>query len=166
MSAMKLTVRVLLLSPVLVAGCAGDGVSAPSLKPRAVETKQTTSRPVAPAPLQPADAALINLINTLVASANEGNNAFQNAVGPGTPVILAGRSAPRGSEAWIAAQLRLSQLEAARAKTTLALGDIDTLLIKRVETGGNGIAELRATQVQVAAMADAQTRALDTLRVK
>jgi hypothetical protein len=155
-----------LLFVVATACAASEGVS-PSLLPRAAEAMAEVPSPAAAPPVmtpQPADPALSAKIAELIGQANLGDVAFQNAAANAASLISAGRNAPKASEAWVRAEEEISNLESARARTTAALGAIDALLLQQLDISGNGIAELRAAQSLIEAMANAQTLRLSEFR--
>ena len=116
-----------LLAFPLLAGCAQQG-DFPSLLPRPVE-RLSTDEPVRPAPIVAADPALDARISELLAIARKGEADFEAAL-PATRARAAEAGAAE-SESWVVAQQALSRLEAARAETVIALGDLDRLALAR-----------------------------------
>jgi hypothetical protein len=149
------------LLPALAAtGCALRG-PCPSLAPRPAETAYASEDERQPTP-QPDDPALAREIDRLAAEARSGAAEFDAAF----PAAQAAANAAgaSGSDSWIEAQQALSRVEAARARTTAALADLDRLGIERTSAGtlGDGDSErLRRAMAEIQALADSQ---LDRLR--
>ena len=70
-------------------------------------------------------AGLRDQLASLVGQARAGDAAYQAARGPAERAAAA--AGPLRSESWISAQQALSALEAARAATLKAMGDIDAI---------------------------------------
>lgn len=104
-------------------GCASTS-DFPSLAKRPFESV------VAPgAPEQtviPADTALLTRIAGITARAADARPAFESALKSGAAIIARGSGAARGSEAWVLAQMEVSQIERSRAPITSALAELDT----------------------------------------
>ncbi|MFD1612344.1 hypothetical protein ACFSCW_11070 [Sphingomonas tabacisoli] len=156
--------RLLILAPVMLAGCTGQAIG-PSLAKRPVEG-QSFDEPArtAAAPVV-ADAGLLSRIADLVARAQAGQRAFADLL-PRAREAASGAGA-EGSEGWIAAQQLLSALESARAPSTQALGELDALLAERVNTGKeDGLNELQGADTQVSTLVDAQQSELASIRAR
>lgn len=156
--------RLLVLAPLMLAGCTGQAIG-PSLAKRPVEG-QSFDEPVrtsaAPAV---ADTGLRGRIADLVARARAGQRAFSDVLPRAREA--ASSAGAEGSEGWIAAQQLLSALESARAPSTQALGELDTLLAERVNTGKeDGLAELQAADTQVSTIVDTQQSELVAIRAR
>jgi hypothetical protein len=113
----------------LIAGCAVEGPF-PSLAQRGVERERPTE-PVRPSPDVAADAALQTRVAELLALARQGDRDFDAAFGR-AEAVARGAGAP-DSDSWIAAQQQISRVEAARAETMRALGDLDQLALQRAD---------------------------------
>jgi hypothetical protein len=152
----------ILLPLALAAACAAPGPY-PSLAPRPAEKAYANEDERQPTP-QPDDPALAREIERLVAAARGGAAEFDAAL----PAAEAAASAAgaSGSDSWVEAQQALSRLEAARARTTAALADLDRLGVERSSagtlSGGDGNA-LRAATAELQALADAQAERLRRL---
>jgi hypothetical protein len=158
----RLSLLPCLLPCLLTAGCAATDAG-PSLQRRPVETQGLETPERRPAPSAPAGAALATRIAALRAQAEAAHRDFLSlAAEAGT----AGAAAPPvGSEAWVAAQQRLSTLEARRGPAVAALADIDSLIIAGlVRSDDAGIAELEAAQADLARMIAAQDAAIAAIR--
>lgn len=151
-----------ILTLALVAGCAQPG-DFPSLKPRPVE-QLTTDEPVRTAPAVAADPALDARIAELLAQARRGEADFEAALPTARRRVAAAGAAE--SEGWVVAQQALSRLEAARAETVIALGDLDRLALAQAGQPANSAqyqALLQAVDT-VAAMARDQHAEVERLR--
>lgn len=151
-----------------VAACT-NGVSPPSLLPRAVEKQDNVaSRPPVPLSSAAASPALKRQIDELVEKVKAGDMVFTQTDRANGSLIAAGRNAPAGSEAWVVAQQAQSALEAARQDSTAALGEIEALLLERTQAAAGdptvgGVADLSAAQAEASAIIGRQTRRLREL---
>ena len=161
------------LAPALVvmacglAGCANPDMSAyPSLARRPIE------RQVAVVPPQPTSvptpavvsATVMEAVAALGRDADAGHSAFLSELAAGRAVVLAGRGAATGSEAWAAAEVALSRMEAARGPTMVALAELDRLTLEQLAAGdAAATAQFAAQQARVAQLAEDQTAALVAL---
>ncbi|HEX8261344.1 MAG TPA: hypothetical protein VF547_00555 [Allosphingosinicella sp.] len=150
------------LTLLLAAACAAPGPY-PSLAPRAAEKAYAGEDERQPTP-QADDPALAAEIDRLAAAARAGAADFDAALPAAQSAAAAAGAA--GSDSWIEAQQDLSRLEAARARTTAALADLDRLAVERASAGtlGEGDRErLRAATAEIQALADAQADRLRRL---
>jgi hypothetical protein len=111
----------------LLSGCADAGTY-PSLNPRPIElkAKEMLNEPAPTAPvLAPSNPALLAKIAGLVGQARDSDAAFRTALNEARSVVAAGAGKPGGSEAWVAAQLALSRVEAKRAPVGAVLAELD-----------------------------------------
>jgi hypothetical protein len=147
----------------LAAGCAAPGPY-PSLAPRPAEKAYADdSEERAPTP-QPDDPALASEIDRLLAEARAGAADFDAQLPTAQAAARAAGAA--GSDSWIEAQQALSRLEAARARTTVAVADLDRLAVERAGAGRLGDADsqrLRAATAEIQALTDAQADRLRRL---
>jgi len=147
----------------LAAGCAAPGPY-PSLAPRPAEKAYAEDAEERRPTPQPDDPALADEIDRLLAEAKAGASEFDSAL-PAAQAA-AGAAGASGSDSWIEAQQALSRLEAARARTTAALADLDRLAVERAGAGtlGPGDAErLRRATEEMQALADSQADRLRRL---
>ena len=158
---------ILLLSPLIaataLAGCAtGDMADYPSLAQRPIERQATVPPAPATAPVpQLVSATLAEAIRALASDADRGETAFRTALGEARSAGATGRGAAVGSEAWAQAQLALSRAEAARAPTTLALAELDRLMVVQGDEGNvAGLDAIATEQARVTALVAGQERAL------
>jgi len=121
----------LLVSLVLLAGCASASGDYPSLAQRPAERAQGTFTPDAPdaAPPLPVlpSADLAARLAELSRQADATHAEFRGA----TPAAerLASVAGSRGSDSWAAAEVALSDLDSIRSRTAVALADLDTLWV-------------------------------------
>ena len=142
-----------------------DGGHYRVLLPRASEIGHASpsKTPAQTVPPRPADVALLAQLSSLEAQAQAGQAAFVQQRAKMAAKVLAARSAPMLSEAWVDAQQALSALEAARGPTLIARGALDSLAIHAIDTGSPGAQEIESTQKRVAALADEQDRVLQNV---
>jgi hypothetical protein len=130
-----------------LSACAAQGPY-PSLAPRAIERglagglapapcldgdgAETQVAAVAPASV-PSDPQLRARLTALLAQARQGQSAFAEILPRASS--SAARAGAAGSDAWIAAQQEISRLESARARTSDALAELDSLGIRRPAGG-------------------------------
>jgi hypothetical protein len=135
------------LLPVIasLAACSHGALDPPSLAPRAAEAIDPRL-PVERAPVErPVGEGLRNRLANLVGQARAGDASYRAALG--TAEHAAAAAGPWHSESWISAQQALSALEAARAATTKAMGDIDAIAGDAVANkGAIGASDLIAVQ--------------------
>jgi hypothetical protein len=115
------------LAGALLAGCVTEGPF-PSLAPRPDE-RLAIEEPVREAPAVADDPALQTRIAALLGEARQGDRAFDADYG--AAARAAGRAAPTGSDAWMAAQQALSRVEAARGRTSDAATELHQLALER-----------------------------------
>ncbi len=147
----------------LAAGCAAPGPY-PSLAPRPAEKAYAEDAEERKPTPQPDDPALAGEIDRLLAEAKAGSADFDAALPAAETAAKASGAA--GSDSWMEAQQALSRLEAARARTTAALADLDRLAVERTSAGTLGAADaqrLRAATSEIQALADAQAERLRRL---
>ncbi len=156
----SLTIALALL---LAAGCAAPGPY-PSLAPRPAEQAYAEDAEERKPTPQPDDPALAGEIDRLRAEAKAGSADFDAALPAAEAAARASGAA--GSDSWMEAQQALSRLEAARARTTAALADLDRLAVERTSAGtlGEGDSErLRRATEEMQALSGAQADRLQRL---
>ena len=149
-------------------GCSSPKLAPPSLAPRAAEAIDPRLPVERALVVRPVTAGLTGRIAELLAEARSGEAAFRSALGPAQRAAAA--AGPARSESWIAAQLALSALEAARAPTTRALGDIDALagadIMARNGIGADDLAAIQQASAEAGALDAAQRAALAALSAR
>jgi hypothetical protein len=137
-----------------MAACSTPQGDFPSLSKRAYENAGPITEP---------DAAPAAVTNSLPASLSAQTNrllernriadaAFARARGPAESAARSGSGAAKGSEGWVQAQMVLSRLDASRADSVTALGEIDGLIaIERMKGADSGLVGLlEAVQAEIA----------------
>ena len=141
----------------------------PSLAKRPIETRDGNApSPVAVQPA-PADAALVRDVETLGVQATAADSAFKTELGKARGTVAAASGAEPASEAWVAAQMSISNTDAARYDSVAALASLDTLYVGRQDNPdasrvASDIAAIAPVRTRVLAIVDTQNDALDGLR--
>jgi hypothetical protein len=141
----------ILLLSTLLAGCAAPADTGyPSLLPRPIE-KRGFSEPERPTPVAAPDPVLDGRIAQEQAALAKANAAFDaGATTAERLAAKAGNAAP-GTEAWIAAQVALAELDTLRSATAGSLADIEQLAIDRASEGKPPYPALESLQAQAQA---------------
>jgi hypothetical protein len=154
----------------LLAGCAGTATSGgyPSLAKRPFESANPAAPSVA-ASAAPQDPALDAEVERLRAQVKAGADGFDRAYPKAEALAHAAASSAVSSEAWVAAQGAVSELEAARNDAVSALAALDTLYAARVDAIAAGTATGGAETIDTArgaalAVIDSQNDRLDALK--
>ena len=115
---------------------------------------------------RPATSTLVARLATLVEAARSGNAAFDSAASEAER-LAAAAGAPQ-SEGWIAAQQALTAAIAARKATASALGDIDALAARALQTQGgiapNDLAAIERAQSEVGALDARQAARIEAVQ--
>ncbi len=123
----------LLSLPLILSACASQPVNAPSLLPRAIETRPD-SPTVRDETVRP-DPSLDSKIAAGVATFDKAAAAFDAGKAALARRIEAGKGAAEGSERWLDAQQALGELQQLRTATDGAMTDIEALAIERASAG-------------------------------
>ena len=152
---------VLGLLTLALAACATSAVNEPSLTRRPAEAIDPRlpipSNPIA----GPVDATLAARLDAYVAEGKAGAATFEAEVARAQ--ALAEAAGPAQSESWVLAQQALSGLEAARARTTRAVSDIDALAATRIQSGGLSAGDQAAVEAASADLQEASERQVEVL---
>lgn len=125
----------MIVSPILLAGCATADEEYPSLAIRDVERAQGQFETGEPArldiePVETAfDGPLSETVAGLVDTAAEAHAQFTSIQPRAARLVAAARGSGVGSDSWAAAQVALAELDSARSQAAIALGDLDTLYV-------------------------------------
>lgn len=124
--------------------------------------------PAAPAPVE-ADPALQAQVDRLAGQAQAGSAAFDKAWPAADRAARAAAGAAVSSERWVAAQLAISELEAAQNDSVSALASLDTLYVERSNAVAEGKARGGAEQIDAArkaalAVVDSQNDRIDAIK--
>jgi predicted small lipoprotein YifL len=149
---------------VSLAGCAEPGPY-PSLGVRPAEAQyQAGDEERQPTPR--ADKAEVAAgIARFAAAARAGDAEFDRTIGAAQ--AAAARAGGPGSDSWAEAQQAVSRVEAARAKTTGAVADLDAFALEQAAGGTLSEADgerLRAAVAELQALSNAQAGRLDRLK--
>jgi hypothetical protein len=152
----------------LLSGCAGAHESYPSLARRPIETAPIAEI-AAPTPAPAADPKLDADIARLKAQADKGSAAFDTAYARADKLTQVASSAAVSSDAWVTAQLAISNLESARNDSVSALASLDTLYVQRTNAVADGKAQggldsIDAARAGVLASVDTQNDRVDALK--
>jgi hypothetical protein len=174
--------RLLPTIALFLSGCAGTLTGYPSLAKRPIENAPageaatpapSGSAPTTPAPTTPAptatDPALQAQIARLTAQAQSGAAAFDKAWPDADRAARAAAGSPVSSDPWVAAQLAISALEAARNDSVSALASLDMLYAERSKAVADGrsvggIEQIDAARATALASVDAQNDRIDALK--
>ena len=153
-----------------LSGCAETLTGYPSLAKRAVENAPVAEPVAAPAPVE-ADPALQAQVDRLSAQAQSGSAAFDRAWPAADRAARSAAGAAVSSEAWVAAQLAISALEAARNDSVSALASLDTLYVERSNAVAEGKVRGGVEQIDVARKAalgivDSQNDRIDAVKAR
>ena len=163
---MRAPVFLPLISLSLMAGCAPQKWTPPSLAPRAAEAIDPRVPVVRPVNDRPVTASLAERLGSLVSQAQAGNSAFDNAAAEAER-LAAAAGAPQ-SDGWIVAQEALTAAIAARQPTAQALGDIDALAASALQDQGgiapSDLAAIQRAQSAVDALDARQSARLDAVQ--
>lgn len=160
--------RILTAFALFLSGCAGAPQSYPSLAKRPIESAPVADVAPPPAPAAP-DPALANEIARYTAQADKGAAAFDAAYARADQAVSAAKDAGVSSDAWVAAQVSISALEAARHDSVSALASLDTLYVQTSNAIADGAArggleEVDAARAAALALVDRQNDRIDALR--
>jgi hypothetical protein len=160
-----------LVSAGMAASCASGG-DYPSLAIRDVERVSRTVEPVTPeassAPLPAPSTGLADRLAQLAEQARAAHARFLGRGGRARALVSQASGAAQGSEAWALATVALSELEAARGSTSIALAELDALHTAD-QLRGNGLPTadspaIAAARDAAAALVEEETRVVDSLR--
>ncbi len=166
-----MTPRRLIASLALIlSGCAGAPGSYPSLAKRSIESAPMQEAPAPPIP-QKADAALVAQIKGFTDQAARGASAFDTAFARADKAASAAKGAAVSSDAWVAAQVAISALEAARNDSISALASLDTLYVQRTNDvadgkASGGVDEIDAARKATLKMVDDQNDRIDAMKAR
>ncbi|QEH77251.1 hypothetical protein EIK56_03335 [Sphingomonas sp. C8-2] len=148
-----------------LAGCADTRTGYPSLVPRPIEREVMQAEAVPPAPpATPAPPAPSADIAQIIAGARSADAAFRAEVEKARAAIEAGRSAPEGSEAWVAGQQAYSNADIARLPVADAMAELDRRREAAIEAGDSASeAAIAEAQGQLQELQEAERALLTAL---
>ena len=118
----------------MLAACTTPNGEYPSLLPRPIESRDD-AEPVRPDPVAAPDAALDSRIAQKRSAAADAAKRFQAAAGAAESRVAVARGVPAGSEAWVAAQTALADLDAIRSETVELVTDLEEIASARAQAG-------------------------------
>lgn len=131
----------------LLAGCATQDISAPSLLPRAIESR-SDAEPTRSVPVATPDPALDAEIAGLIARRAKASAEFAAADRTASARLGAGARAAVGSDAWLDAQTALAALDTPRADLLAVITEFEQLAIARAAAGQPAYPALDAARVE------------------
>lgn len=148
----------------LLAGCAKDQTSYPSLAIRDAERVGGTFQPVEPEPFVPApqNPQALQQIDSLMASAREAHGRFTAATERVQRQVRSASGSARESEAWILAQVAIADLESIRSEAMISLADLDRIHTD-AKTEERETAEAAAAQAEVQQLVSAEDEVITSL---
>ncbi len=152
-----------LLALLGLAGCAAPSLRFPSLLPRPSESRDESERVVATA-APAADPALDAQLASLGKALADAATAFPTIATRAARLVPAARQAGTGSDAWLAAQSLLADLDLVRAQGLTTLADIDRLAADRGIAGLPDYPGIEALRASAEAQVKAQGEAIDALQ--
>lgn len=162
--------RLLAALALFLSGCASAPQTYPSLAKRPIESAPVADVAPPPAPV-PADAALSAEIARYVEQADKGAAAFDAAHAKADRAVRAAAGAAVSSDAWVAAQVAISALEAARNDSVSALASLDTLYVQRSNAvadgkAGGGLEDIDAARAAALSLVDQQNDRIDAMKAR
>jgi hypothetical protein len=154
----------------LLSGCAGAPQTYPSLAKRAIEGAPMAEVAPPRAPVA-ADPQLSAEIARHVTQADQGAAAFDTAYANADKTVRAAAGASVSSDVWVAAQVAISSLEAARNDSVSALASLDTLYVERSNQVADGKArggldDIDAARSATLALVDQQNDRIDAMKAR
>lgn len=139
----------------LPAACTTPDGGYPSLLPRPIESRDD-AEPVRPDPVATPDAALDARITQKRAAAADAAKRFQTAAITAESRVAVARGVPAGSEAWVAAQTALADLDAIRGGTVELLTELEQEASARAQAGITAYPALDAAITEIGGLATTQ----------
>lgn len=139
----------------MLAACTTTDEGYPSLLPRPIETRDDTE-PARPDPVAAPDSALDTRIAQKRTAAADAAKRFQVAAIAAESRVAVARGVAVGSEAWVAAQTALADLDAVRGETVELVTALEQEAAARAQAGTPAYPALDAAIDEIAARAVAQ----------
>lgn len=146
----------------LLAACTTTDGGYPSLLPRPIESRDD-AEPVRPDPVALPDSKLDARIAQKREAAASAAKRFQAADAIAESRVAVARGVPMGSEAWVAAQTALADLDAIRGETVQLVTDLEDEASARAQAGTPAYPALNAAIDAIARQALAQADRTRTL---
>lgn len=145
----------LALSLLSLAGCSAANDGYPSLLPRPIESRDE-AEPVRPDPVAVPDAALDTRIGEKRAAGAAAAKRFQEASIAAESRIAVARGVAEGSEAWVAAQSALAELDTIRGETVGLVTELEQEALTRAQAGMPAYPPLDAAIAEIGGFAAQQ----------
>lgn len=146
----------------MLAACTATDAGYPSLLPRPIESRDE-GEPVRPDPVAAPDSALDARIAQRLAKATEAAKRFQAAAATAESRVAVARGVATGSEAWVAAQMALADLDAIRGETVELVTELEQEASARAQAGTPAYPALNDAIDEIAAHALAQAKRVQVL---
>lgn len=139
----------------MLAACTTPDGGYPSLLPRPIESRDE-AEPVRPDPVATPDSALDARIGQKREAAAAAGKRFQAAAVIAESRVAVARGVAAGSEAWVAAQTALADLDAIRGETVQLVSDLEEVASARAQAGSPAYPALDAAITEIGGLAAAQ----------
>lgn len=153
----------LLTGTAILASCAQETATFPSLAPRPIEQTETRVLP-RPMPLATPDSGLDRQLSTITKQLADADSTFAATANRVASLTDAARAAGVGSAAWLDAQAALADLDAIHAQSTAALSALDALAIARASKLEPAYPSLTTLQNRGATQAEQESSAIAELQ--
>ena len=157
--------------PVTLGACASAGGDYPSLATRDAERAEGQFNTGEPARLDipPVEVDLTGGLETrlasLVSAAEEAHAEFLSVEPRATRLVAAASGSAVGSDSWAAAQVALAELDSARSRVAVPLGDLDAIYTAATVAAGDTATIVEARD-RVIAIVSREDATLETLRAR
>ena len=155
--------KILAALPLLLAGCAAEQASIPSLAPRPGERTGFDEPAIAAPAAVAADPRLDAQLATAAGKLDTVARGFDAGAARAQAASAASGARTVGSEAWLTAQSAVAELDDWRAQATGIASDLETLGGERLAAVGTPYPTLDALQARAAAEADRQGAVISRL---
>ena len=136
----------------LLAACTTTDGGYPSLLPRPIESRDD-AEPARPDPVALPDSLLDARINRQREAAADAAKRFQAATLTAESRVAVARGVPTGSEAWVAAQSALADLDSIRGETVQLVTELEQEASARAQAGTPAYPALNAAIDEIARLA-------------
>ncbi|WP_174273429.1 hypothetical protein [Sphingomonas bacterium] len=157
---------IILAALLLVGGCVGRTIDAPSLQPRAIEKEPVPVPDEAREPISALDPALAARIGALLDQAQAAHAGFQRIEAHTAAIVSRAANAPAGSEPWTAAQQEVSALDTARGLLHAVEADVDLLRADPANAAAANRAAIDAAGAKIAALTSDENTAVAALSAR
>ena len=149
----------------LLAACASESSRYPSLDIRPAERVQGTADPVAPIEIPAQPVVSGDTLANITGQAQAAHTDFLAATPRARELVESALGSDTGSNSWAAAQVALADLDSARSKAAISLGNLD-ILYTDAHLGNQGLQGIDAARKAVLEMLNEEDQILADLRAK